>query len=633
MSKTTVEIIGKETLSDAAKKASSASKQLSDSTGGLIKNFTDLTAAGLVVGKVIHEIAQFAMESYQAFAEQEKAIVGWNAAMENAPSITRGAASGLRDFAESMAKLSGADDEAVLGMESFLAMTGRTPAEIEKVISAAADMAVVTGDDLRTAVEKLNATYSGTAGRLDRLVPALGDLTKEELESGAAVDLLSRQFDGLAEAMGGTADVGLKNLKNGWDDLRAAMGGMVEPVFNPMISALGDLFQGWADNIAKANEYRDALEHIGDLDKRRSLQAKITKSEYELEDQRNLLGLKLRQAFPGGPSPEQVVPGPNGELSSYAQFLASSPEQQKILSMQNDVDTLRGELKALEGTIATRRPLVIAGSAKGSEQDNDILTRLAEGAMMGSKWAQPDRDALTRLTEDAMMGAKWSGAGIDREGNASRRRDNEIFSADTVVRGEALFGILQTINGEIQTTGTVWDGIVESMGFANLSAEQMKMKLSDIGASVMQGIFDNVTQIADAMRGGASAQEAFADSLDGLINQLLKALPMLAVQAGFQLIGSGHWKEGLVLVAAGGVAGIVDAFVEFPWEKRLAEKKQGAAGSSSTTRGSTANYEKPRDITVNIQLNTPALVGEGGFRDFCLSVKRELQSTGTLGLA
>lgn len=57
----------------------------------------------------------------------------------------------------------------------------------------------------------------------------------------------------------------------------------------------------------------------------------------------------------------------------------------------------------------------------------------------------------------------------------------------------------------------------------------------------------------------------------------------------------------------------------------------GSGGSGGS--GGSTTYEKQRDITVNVTVNTPALVGEGGFREFCVMVQRELKSTNALGLA
>ena len=60
-----------------------------------------------------------------------------------------------------------------------------------------------------------------------------------------------------------------------------------------------------------------------------------------------------------------------------------------------------------------------------------------------------------------------------------------------------------------------------------------------------------------------------------------------------------------------------------------------AAGSTSYggTTGASASYQKPRDITVNVAVQTSALVGDDGISQFALIIGRELKAAGVLGVA
>ena len=51
------------------------------------------------------------------------------------------------------------------------------------------------------------------------------------------------------------------------------------------------------------------------------------------------------------------------------------------------------------------------------------------------------------------------------------------------------------------------------------------------------------------------------------------------------------------------------------------------------TTGASASYTTPRDIVVNVDVTTAALVGEDGIRQFALIIGRELKSAGVLGVA
>ncbi len=60
----------------------------------------------------------------------------------------------------------------------------------------------------------------------------------------------------------------------------------------------------------------------------------------------------------------------------------------------------------------------------------------------------------------------------------------------------------------------------------------------------------------------------------------------------------------------------------------------GETAATQTTAGSTgtsAQYSKPRDITINVDIETSALVGDDGIRQFALIIGRELKAAGVLG--
>ena len=59
----------------------------------------------------------------------------------------------------------------------------------------------------------------------------------------------------------------------------------------------------------------------------------------------------------------------------------------------------------------------------------------------------------------------------------------------------------------------------------------------------------------------------------------------------------------------------------------------GKTAITAAATGANASYQKPRDITVNIEITTAALVGGGGIRDFAIMIGRELRSAGVLGMA
>jgi hypothetical protein len=114
----------------------------------------------------------------------------------------------------------------------------------EKLIRASADLAAVTGVDLKTATEQLGKTYIGTAGQLGNMIPGLKGLTEAELQSGAAIDFVAKRFSGAAEAMTGTFSGALEQSKNKFDDMLTTIGQFItqNPVVIALIKEMGKAF-------------------------------------------------------------------------------------------------------------------------------------------------------------------------------------------------------------------------------------------------------------------------------------------------------------------------------------------------------------------------------------------------------
>ena len=268
MSSVTVEINGKETVSKAAqeagkgisglsqeaKNAQSAASGLSSETSKLNGVFGGFVITAGDVVNAVKSIASAAMETINQYTIWEKAQTQFSSAMVLSGKITSDQAKGLHDLSQELEALTGVDGEAILSMEAFLASSGRNEAQIRKLITAAADYSAATGKDMRTAVEELNKTFSGSEGRIGMLIPALKDLTEEELKNGKGIDIVAAQYRGWASGMQNTADVTLKNVKLAWEDVLAALGAEIFPKIQPaleevtkfmrekLIPGIGDFF-------------------------------------------------------------------------------------------------------------------------------------------------------------------------------------------------------------------------------------------------------------------------------------------------------------------------------------------------------------------------------------------------------
>lgn len=194
------------------------------SSGGVVA--AGITAAILAAKKYIETLKQ-ANEAYEV---QEKAENALQKAAENNPYLNSESVLRLKEYASALQSVSNYGDEGTIDIMAQLASTGRTEAEIMKIMGAAADYAAAKHIDLKTAADTLNTTYSGMAGTMGRQISDIKDLTDEQLKNGEAIDLIASKYKGFAaEAVdGGT------QAKNAFGDFMESLGKLANPTFEAL---------------------------------------------------------------------------------------------------------------------------------------------------------------------------------------------------------------------------------------------------------------------------------------------------------------------------------------------------------------------------------------------------------------
>ena len=222
-------------------KATNALKTAFNETGGAASSFTSKmgslassagpVAAGLTVAVMaVKKFIEGLKAANEAFKVQEKAEKALQKAAENNPYLQKESGQRLKEFASGLQEISNYGDEGTIDIMAQLASTGRTEAEIMKIMGAAADYAAAKHIDLKTAAETLNSTYSGMAGTMGRQIAEIKDLTDEQLKNGDAIDLIAGKYKGFAKE---AADSGTQ-AKNAFGDFMEAVGAMANPVFEKL---------------------------------------------------------------------------------------------------------------------------------------------------------------------------------------------------------------------------------------------------------------------------------------------------------------------------------------------------------------------------------------------------------------
>jgi hypothetical protein len=175
---------------DGSQATAESSKVEKSLTGILIKS--QLAAAALT--KVFSVLVGELKKGLAATIEYERTTIARDAALRaQMPGMEKYV--GLLEMqANAMEAVSGISDETIRSMQTLAVNVGVSADRVGDFVNAAVAMANVTGGDARTALEQLAKTQSGVIDRTMKLIPGISSLTKEQLASGKAIDLVNKEW-------------------------------------------------------------------------------------------------------------------------------------------------------------------------------------------------------------------------------------------------------------------------------------------------------------------------------------------------------------------------------------------------------------------------------------------------------
>lgn len=252
-----------------ADKASQSVAQFQKDTAAAVQGINEklesmkTLAEAAVVAFAVEHIAEFFKTTIEAASKQEDAINRLNTALGVSGDYSAGASADLQEFADQMQATTRFSNDAVISQLAIAKAFGASNDGAKDLVSAASELATATGTTLDEAVSKLGKTYSGEAGRLGQMLPALKDLTAEQLKSGAAIDYILKRFGGSAAADVDTFTGSIAQLSNAYEDISKARGTVIiqDPLVIAGIHALTELFQ---ENTEQAKANGDAFRSFVD---------------------------------------------------------------------------------------------------------------------------------------------------------------------------------------------------------------------------------------------------------------------------------------------------------------------------------------------------------------------------------
>lgn len=257
---TTIDLELRADLKQATTSLQRFGSEAGSALAGVEKSFGLLkVAAGAAVGIFAgQQLIQGIRTVTAAAATQETAVTQLNTALKLSGDFSVAASKDMQAFASEIQSMSTVGDEAVLSQLALAKSFNLSNDESKKLIKSAVDLSAATGMSLDSAVINLGKSYSGLAGELGELIPAIRGMTEEQLSSGAAVEYVKERFGGAASEMTKTFGGALQQLKNLQGDLNEEIGFIITEnpviigVFNEMGSAFklfGDIVRENADEI------------------------------------------------------------------------------------------------------------------------------------------------------------------------------------------------------------------------------------------------------------------------------------------------------------------------------------------------------------------------------------------------
>jgi hypothetical protein len=214
---------------DDLKKKLQGSKSDLSGFGGAVSKLGPMIAGAFSVGAIV----AFGKAAFSAYEEQEKA----NKKLMSSLNGNELAFKQLTTQAEQLRNKTGVDDGAIMQIQQLGAGAGYSVDKIKKLTDASVQLAAKTGQDLQSAYMQINATFTGSAGRLTRLDSDFGLLTETQLKNGEAVDLILNKYGTFAQDTASQTDI----LKSNFDELTESVGyAFAEGTMNPFLTGLNE---------------------------------------------------------------------------------------------------------------------------------------------------------------------------------------------------------------------------------------------------------------------------------------------------------------------------------------------------------------------------------------------------------
>lgn len=399
-------------------------------------------------------------------------------------------------------------DEEIINQQAVLAAMGRTEQQINDIIEAAAQLSAATGMSLDSAVKNLAKTYGGLAGELGESIPALRDLTKEQLQNGDAVKLVKDQYKGFAEAAAQAGAGSLVQLKNQLGDLAEQIGTILMPFVQSLVNGLSKLV-GWLQSLSPAAQ------------KTIVVIAGIVAAIGPLIISLGLMAQGWAAIVAMAPTISAAFTAMTGPIAGVIAVVAT------LIAQLHTALTLRDRLQEeqkqkREADQAERRSIIVSNANKEAAgmTDKQLKDAIADA---NKEWAELKKaygtDKFTQVQADTLNGLHWRREALSdelkqREELAKLLKQPKVPGGGGIEEATGLIGQLQArvqaLNKELGNATTEED-IARINGELKMTREELE-RLQNLKPAQPVKMIDPMGLSSDGLAQGIN-QPKFEDSL------------------------------------------------------------------------------------------------------------------------
>ena len=565
LDKKSIKLVEKETEKDLAGAGDKAGKSLAKGIGDGVESGSGFVKASL--GSLTSVFAAAAAsigaaftirEAIESAQRQDDAINKLNASLQRIGEFSQQTSKDLQDYASSLQNVTKFGDEAVLEQLAFAQSLGASADQSKEIVRVAADLASALGIDLSSATRNITKTLGGLKGELGEVIPELGNLTKEQLQSGAAIDILSKKFSGFAQKDAASFSGALAGLSNSFGDLLEELGFFI---------TRSDL------SVGVFGALKEAAQGAGAAIRDFRLQFQQTTSS-EAEERINQAKAQIIDL-------EQTILKANKSLREGV----IRPERLalQIESARNEIERLNAEIETLgvkREELAVKETQAEAANTKLNESvkqqtgllalNNEQLTQrlgnigLTQSQQLEQKFQQENEVLKASFDQKLITEQEFN----ERKLELTRAFNEQNAAIETAEKDRKLNELFATEEGI--------SDIVSNLPQAfNEAARQIKITSLDIAKSSLdilsRGVGGAFQNIGRALASGQNAFDAFKDALKGVLGDIASATGDLFIKQGIGFLFTNPALGG-GLIAAGAGLKILSGFL----------------GASSSTTGGTS---------------------------------------------